>query len=142
MANYTKTWRVPTWRGVAVVSSGSDIAANRLTMLDTATGSIGGLPAAILPSGTPKVFVGVAPVVLVKGRIGNVACTPGDVVVLISDGAINIGERLTISTAGGKEGYAKTDATGDVIKVGYALEATSGDGEYFLAVLDPKMAEA
>lgn len=149
MANYTKVWRVPTYRGVANASASVTLPANICLVLDATNGQVGGLPAGLIPVGasTPTALLGCTPAAIPPGKKGDVACMDGDVVVLKADtasggGNVSIGSRLTISTDAAHLGYVKVDASADVLKVGYALEATSTDGTLIYVVLAPKVAEA
>lgn len=136
--NYTKTTRVAHPRGVWN-ATGSDIIAN-ICLVPASTPEVSDLPSVAVPSGTPTRFAGVSTAKLIDGRAGSVILDEGDEVPIFNDGGVTAGDRLTISTAGGKEGFVKTDANANVLKVGYALE-TAADGLLVRVKLAPKMAE-
>lgn len=143
MPNYTKTWSAPLRRGI-INQSGVSLAASICLMPDNSIGQVGGLPAAIVPSGTPKEFLGVCPYIVENGRIGDVACTQGDVIPILPDhttAAIAIGDRLTISVTGARAGHVQKTTTPNVVLVGTALEASISDSQPIYVRLDPKAAE-
>lgn len=145
MPNYTKTARVAHPRGVWN-ASGATIGANLCLVLDS-TPQVSDMPSVAVPgtASTPTNFMGVSTSAIPNGRVGDVVSDEGDEVAIFADVAgtsIAAGDRLTISTTATKEGYVKKDTSASVLKVGYALEAASADGQLIRVKLAPKMAEA
>lgn len=142
--NYTHVPRYTHLFAAANASASVDIGANLLLVPDVTNGTVRGMPAVQVPTtaSTPKLFAGVCPAKIPFGKTGDIAKSKGDIVMLIADGAISKGDKLTISTTSTKEGFAKASTTVDVLFVGFALEAASGDGVAFYAELDPKMSDA
>lgn len=143
--NYTKTARVAHPRGVWN-ASGSTIPANVCLVLDS-TPEVSDMPSVAVPgtASTPTNFMGVTTSAIPNGRVGNVISDEGDEVAILADvagGSISAGARLTISTTVLKEGYVKADTSASVLKVGYALEGATADGQLIRVKLSPKMAEA
>lgn len=130
--NYTHIFQAPIRKGV-YNNSVADLAANTILIL-SADGQVGGLPAAIVASGSVGVGVilGTCEAIIPIGKIGDVACTDGDVVALKADhtaGAIAAGDRITFGVTGGRVGYAQKTTAASLAIIGHALEASTADGQ-------------
>lgn len=141
MPAYTHIWNAPIRRGV-FNNSVADLAANTILIL-SADGQVGGLPAAIVASGSVGVGVilGTCEAIIPIGRIGDVACSPGDVVAIKADhsaGAIAAGDRITFGVTGGRVGYAQKTTAANLAVIGTALEASVADGQLIYVRVDIK----
>jgi hypothetical protein len=139
MANkYTHAPRVLAYRSVQNAAT-TDIPANLALVLDTTNTPTGGLPNVAKPatSSTPTTFEGISPSVLVNGRTGDVAKTPGDIVAGIASGTVSVDDLLTIDTGAAKEGWLKKTTTTADLVVGKCLE-NAADGAIFYLEIEPK----
>lgn len=132
MPNYTHVWRAPTRKAV-YNNSVAALAPNTILILSS-DGQVGGIPAAIVASGTAGVGVilGTCEAEIDVGTIGDVACEPGDIVALKADhttAAISVGDRITFGVTSGRIGYAQKTTAADVATFGHALEASVADGQ-------------
>lgn len=120
--------------------SGSTCGANLCLVHDVATGMDGSMPAVMVPTlaMTLTHFVGVSNSDIPNNRVGDVFNHDGDQVVCKGDGAISIGDRLTISTTASKLGYVKATTSADDLAIGYALTAGVSDGDPIVVSIQVK----
>ncbi len=117
---------------------GTDIAAGLGVLADTAntmSAQNKEAPGVALPAiaGSIDASLGVTVDTIKAGAVGRVRLSGG--VPMTADGAITAGDYITLSSAAGKLGFAKTAAKGSgVIVIGQALD-TVADGDTVLAWL-------